>query len=120
MWGDEVSSPEAGVTRIACIRRARGGGDLTLQLFVRRRNLIRQRVPERYRRKKKGESGGDPDCGDSLKTSTAENARRLLGVSLFGTAGFHDASSPRWRARPAHNAARLGSSDPPTRPSRRP
>ena len=25
MWGDEVSSPEAGVTRIACIRRARGG-----------------------------------------------------------------------------------------------
>lgn len=49
MWGDEVSSPEAGVTRIACIRRARGGADLTLQLFVRRRNLIRQRVPERYR-----------------------------------------------------------------------
>ena len=53
MWGDEVSSPEAGVTRIACIRRARGGGDLTLQLFVRRRNLIRQRVPERYRRKRR-------------------------------------------------------------------
>ena len=42
MWGDEVSSPEAGVTRIACIRRARGR-DLTLQLFGRRRNLIRQR-----------------------------------------------------------------------------
>jgi hypothetical protein len=54
VWGDEVSSPEAGVTRIACIRRARGG-DLTLQLFGRRRNLIRQRgkfQPERYREKK--------------------------------------------------------------------
>ena len=54
MWGDEVSSPEAGVTRIACIRRARGR-DLTLQLFGRRRNLIRQRgkfQPERYSEKK--------------------------------------------------------------------
>jgi len=55
VWGDEVSSPEAGVTRIACIRRARGR-DLTLQLFGRQGISFASGGKfqlERYRRKRR-------------------------------------------------------------------
>ena len=76
-----------------------GGGDLTLRLFGRRRNLIRQRgkfQPERYHREKK--ASREIQTAARVMRAPAGKHRRLrtravCGVSLFGTAGFHDASS---------------------------
>ena len=63
MWGDEVSSPEAGVTRIACIRRARGGGSDHAAFRPAKESHSPAGCLSVYR--DKGESGGDPDCGDT-------------------------------------------------------